>query len=267
MGNIISIMSVKGGVGKTTVTANLGTALAELDKKVLLIDTNLSAPNLGLHLGIIDPENTLHDVLERAIPISEAVCEYNSNLHIISGFLAPKKYRINSVELKKMIDQIKDQYDIVLLDTSPALSEDIPAVLFASDEVLIVTTPDYPTLNCTIQAVKSANEEGKTILGLVLNKVINRYYELTIEDIEKATEIPVMAVIKYHKHFLKSVAETIPVVKNNPNKKHSIEYMKLAASLVGEDYKDPRFFHRLVSSLKRNKPKQEVNRELLNNTN
>lgn len=64
MGKVIGVISIKGGVGKTTVVSNLGATLAyEFGKKVLVIDANFSAANLGLHLGIVDPEITIHDVL------------------------------------------------------------------------------------------------------------------------------------------------------------------------------------------------------------
>ncbi|GAG95692.1 unnamed protein product [marine sediment metagenome] len=65
MGKAIGILSLKGGVGKTSVVAALGDAFADFGKKVLLIDANFSAPNLGLHFNIVDPEKTIHDLLDR----------------------------------------------------------------------------------------------------------------------------------------------------------------------------------------------------------
>jgi len=63
-GKIIGVISLKGGVGKTTTVANLGASLAkDFNKKVLVVDANFSAPNLGLHLGLVDPKTTIHDVL------------------------------------------------------------------------------------------------------------------------------------------------------------------------------------------------------------
>ena len=73
MGKVIGIMSLKGGVGKTSVVASLGSALAELGKNVLLIDANFHAPNLGIHFNLIDPEVTLHDVLSRKANVRDAI--------------------------------------------------------------------------------------------------------------------------------------------------------------------------------------------------
>ena len=242
MGKVISVMSVKGGVGKTTTTVNLGFALASLGKKVLLLDANLSAPNLGLHLGIVDPDRTIHDVLNRKVNIEEVIYPHSKNLDVMPGYIATKRIKVSSVDFRRLVNLVRDKYDVVLLDTSPALSEDIPGILFASDNILIVTTPDYPTLNCTIQTVQAAKDEGKDILGIVLNKVDKGSYELSLEDVEKATQLPVVALINDHKNFKKSVAETIPIVEHSPDKSYSKEYMKLAAAIVGEDYKDTGIF-------------------------
>ena len=73
MGKSIGILSLKGGVGKTSVVVALGDALAHLGKKVLLIDGNLSAPNLGMHLNIIDPDVTLQDVLSREKNLNDSI--------------------------------------------------------------------------------------------------------------------------------------------------------------------------------------------------
>ena len=70
MGKVIGIVSLKGGVGKTSVVTALGAAISEFNKKVLLVDANFSAPNLGLHLNIINPEVTIHDVLDRVSNVS-----------------------------------------------------------------------------------------------------------------------------------------------------------------------------------------------------
>ena len=73
MGEVIGMISLKGGVGKTSSVVALGAAIAELGKKVLLVDGNLSAPNLGLHLNVIDPDATIHHVLDRSIKTRDAI--------------------------------------------------------------------------------------------------------------------------------------------------------------------------------------------------
>ena len=155
MGKVIGIIAIKGGVGKTTATSTLGAILArEYGKKVLVIDGNFSAANLGLHFGIVNPETDIQEVIAGKTKITNAVIEHDDNLHIIAASVVPKK--IDPLRLKDRVRDIKKEYDIVLIDSSPALNEEILATMMASDELLVVTTPDYPTLSCTMHAVKAA---------------------------------------------------------------------------------------------------------------
>ena len=111
----IGIISIKGGVGKTSCTANLGAALAnEFGKKVLLVDSNFTAPNLGLHFGIVDPQKTLHDALLDKIGIKEAILEYKEGFHILPSSLADRK--VNPFKLKQKLQELKAHYDFILLD-------------------------------------------------------------------------------------------------------------------------------------------------------
>src|SRR3989344_7727156 len=150
---VIGILSIKGGVGKTSCTANIGASIAHhFGKKVLLIDTNYSAPNLGFHVGLLEPEATIHDVLSDRIDISEAIHEINGNFHVIPASLVGRN--IQPFKLKSKLKEIKNNYDVILLDSSPNLNEEMLSTMMASDELYVVTSPDYPTLSTTMRAVK-----------------------------------------------------------------------------------------------------------------
>src|SRR3989338_5209371 len=164
MGDIIGIISIKGGVGKTTTVVNLGTVLAqEFGKRVLIVDANFSAPNLGLHLGIAEPEKSLHDALVDKIPIEEAIQEHKLGFHVIAGALTKKPVRI--FKLKQKLYPLKEHYDTILLDSSPNLNEEMLATMIASDKLFVVTSPDNPTLSCTMHAIKTAKERNTPIEG------------------------------------------------------------------------------------------------------
>ncbi len=258
-GKTIGIIAIKGGVGKTTTTINLGAVLAkEFGKKVLLVDANFSAPNLGLHLGLVNPETTLHHVLLQRADIKDAIHEYEENLHIIPGSLVGKK--INPYQLKEKLKKIKNNYDVILIDSSPALNEEILSTMMASDKLLVVTSPDYPTLSTTMRAVKIAKQKHTPISGLILNKVRNKKFELTMEDIEKAADTPVLAIFPEDVKMLEALSETKHIVEHAPKRNIAYEYRKLAACILGEDYKDNRLGTRLKNFIFKDVPKEEVNR-------
>jgi len=239
MGKTIGVLSLKGGVGKTSSVVALGSALATLGKKVLLVDANFSAPNLGLHLNVVDPEITLHSVLENKAHPKEAV-QRILNFDIMPACIFGNP-NLNYLKLRDKIKSLKRNYDIILIDSSPALNEETLAAMNASDEILVVTTPDHSTLSTTLKSVKLAKQKGIPIIGLILNKVHEKGFELSIDDVEDTIEVPVMAVVPHDINILKALAEFVPSTVYKPNSRSSEEYNKLAATLIGEKYKSKRF--------------------------
>lgn len=253
----IGIISLKGGVGKTSTVVALGSALSEFGKKVLLVDGNFSSPNLGMHLNVIEPENTLHHVLGRKSNIADATHKL-PNFDLIPASIFAD-FAVNPLRLKDRIKHLRMKYDNIILDSSPAFNNEMFAVLFASDQILVVTTPDYPTLTSTLKAIKLAREKGIPISGLILNKVYNKNFELSIKDIEYAAEVPVMAVIPHDINISKSLSAFKSITEFRPHSEGAEEYRKLAATLIGEKYKPfkVRRFFRWV-----NPKHQDINREI-----
>ena len=255
MGKTIGIVSLKGGVGKTTTVVSLGAALAEIGKKVLLIDGNLYSPTLGLHLNIIDPEKTLHDVFKRKAHARDAIVEYRGMDVMPSSIFS--KTKLNPLKLKDNIQILRKDYDILLIDSSPNLNEETLGVILASDEIYVVTTADHATLAMTLKAVKLAKQRGTNIKGIIINKYHNKDFEISIGSIKETLEIPVLAVIPYDKNFLRALSEMQPFVKYKPNAEGSIEFKKLAAALTGQKYSQTR----LRDLFRKMKPKkQDINR-------
>lgn len=257
MGKVVGVLSLKGGVGKTSTVLSLGSCLAGFGKKVLLVDCNFSAPNLGVHLNVIEPKKTVHHVLERSANVKDSIHELEDfDLIPATCFNEP---RINPLKLKDSLKPLKKKYDVILLDSSPALNDETLAVILAADELLVVTTPDYPTLGTTLKAIKHAKERGTPIIGLVLNKVYNKNFELSLDDIEKTIEVPVLAVIPHDIEVVKSISHFVPSAKRKPKLKGSVEYKKLAGALIGQKYKPNNFkeFFRKVTP-----NREDINREI-----
>lgn len=260
MGKTIGIIAIKGGVGKTSTVVALGAALAnEFNKSVLLVDANFSAPNLALHLGIVNPETTLHHVLNNRANVEDAIYKTEHGFHIIPGALIHKK--VNPFKLKDKINHLKDCYDIILIDSSPALNEEILSTMIASDELFVVTTPDHVTLSTTLRAVRLAKQRKTKIDGLILNKVYNKSFELNLDEIEEAAECNVLAVLPYEIHMLEALSKNTPsTLYKHTNS--TVEYKKFAAALIGEDYKDPSFKSKLKGLFIKKPLKQEINRSV-----
>lgn len=257
MGKTLGILSLKGGVGKTSAVLSLGSAIAGLGRRVLLVDGNFSAPNLGIHLNIIEPETTVHHVLNGDGKIEDAIITLDDfNFDILPASIIYRS-RINPFKLKEKIRLLRDRYDIIIIDSSPALNDETLAVMLASDEIFIVTTPDYPTLSMTMKAIKDAKTRGIKVNGLILNKVYNKPFELSIGQIEETSGVPVLAVIPEDIEVVKSLSTFTPSVINNPKSRGSMEYKKLAGVIIGEKQK-PSGLWNLFKSPQR----QEVNREL-----
>lgn len=256
MGKAIGILSLKGGVGKTSVVVALGDALAGFGKKVLLIDGNLSAPNLGLHLNIINPEITLHEVLSREKNLKDSIHNLGK-FDVIPASIFSKK-EVNPLTLKNKIQNLKKKYDIILIDSPPSLNEEALATVLASDEMIVVATPDYPTISATMKAVKNAKQRGVKINGLILNKVYKKDFELDIGDIEKVLEAPVMALIPHDINVVRAMSYFTPSTSYKPKSVGSTEFKKLAAVLIGEKYKP----FRIRNIIKLTPSKSDVNREM-----
>ncbi|MBU4069453.1 MAG: AAA family ATPase [Nanoarchaeota archaeon] len=256
MGKVIGVVSLKGGVGKTSSVVALGEAISQFNKKVLLIDANFSAPNLGLHLNIVEPDITLHHVLNGKAHIKDAIYAFG-NIDVIPCSIFNRSI-INPLLLKNKINSLKKRYDVILIDSAPSLNEETLSVILASDELLLVTTPDHLSISTILKASKLAKQRGALINGLILNKVHKKDFELSLDEIEKTTEIPVMAVIPHDLNILKSLSKFTPCVGFKPKAESSIEYKKLAAVLIGEKYKpfNLRNFVRITPK------RQEINREV-----
>ena len=256
MGRTIGLISIKGGVGKTTLSAALATELAfKHGKRVLLVDGNYSAPNLGLHMNIISPKKTIHDVLAGGERLSGAIHKKYGVDVIPGNFLFKRNY--NVLKLKNKLDSIKKNYDFIVLDSSPNLNDEVYSVMIASDALFVVSSADYPTLSCSMKAARLAKQRNKPVAGIILNRVKGKY-EVALEEIQEAVGIPVVARIKEDSVNHMALHERVPATLFARDSRFSKEVGRLANSLVGK--KEKRGIWALVGG---NMKKEKVNREVL----
>ncbi len=207
MAKTLGFISLKGGVGKTTIAAAVATTLAnQYHKRVLLIDGNFSAPNTGLHMNIVSPHKTIHDVLSGEAMSAAIHNQYGVDV-IPGNFLHNKE--VNPMLLKDKISHVKKDYDFVVIDSSPSLNEEMLATIIASDHLFAVSTPDYPTLSCTIRAAQLAKQRHRPIAGIIVNQA-RGHYDINLHEIQESTGIPVVARVKYDEVQEMALAERVP---------------------------------------------------------
>jgi cell division ATPase MinD len=238
MVRIIGIVSGKGGVGKTTIGLNLGAALSQHFKKsVTIIDCNVTTSHLGLYLGMYYCPITLNKVLRGEYTAEEAIQSHHSGLKIIPASLSLSDLDgIDMTEIRNSIKSLFDKNDIILLDGGPGLGREAVATLKASDEILYVTNPYIPFAMDIVRNQEVVNDLGVKPLGIVLNMIHGKKYEMNAKEIEELTRLPVIAKIPFDRNVHKSLALKTPIVTYKPYSPASKEIVKLASTITGETY-------------------------------
>lgn len=237
MTKFVVIASSKGGVGKTTTAINLGTALTLFGRDVIVVDCNLSTPNVSLYLGAPNVPITLHDVLSKDKKITDALYMHSHGLKIIPASPSIKDWgKIDYELLKKLIKSLSGIADYVILDSAAGLNEEAINALKMGDELLIVTTPDLPAVSDALRTIKIAKRHGKKIKGVLLTRVFEDELELTIEDVETILETKVIGIIPEDDSVRESVKMKNPVTHTHPNAPSSMGYKHLAAEMLGEKF-------------------------------
>ncbi|MFH1249028.1 MAG: AAA family ATPase [archaeon] len=242
---VVGVMSFKGGVGKTTCTANIAASIAAMEKKVLAVDSNFSSPNLALNFGLINPENTLSEVLSGEIHVRQAIHTHYSGVNILPS---PQRYsRMDLSSFKKNIDLLRKAYDYILLDCSPTINDELMIPLSACDSVILVSTPDYPTLLSTMLAAELVKEKEIPIHGLILNRKKGKKYEINEAEIEEATGVKVIGTLPEDSKVLEASYKLMPISVYAKNSPISREFKKIAAKLMNVSYKEIGFLDKLGS--------------------
>ncbi len=229
-GIAIGFSSCKGGVGKTTLVANLGVFFHEILKdKLILVDANLSAPNLAMHFGELNPRNTIHDVLANRISLDKAITKLQG-VDIIPGSLVYGK-EIHPYDLCPYVERLKEKKSLILIDTAPGVGSEALAVMRVADEVIAIANPDTPTVASTLKTFKAAQICGSHMLGAVLNMVRGERYELSDIEVRKILGWPILAKIPDDPKVREATALGTPVIKYKPNSPSAKEFRRLGQEL------------------------------------
>lgn len=235
MTRVILVISGKGGVGKTTLVSNLATVLAEQGNDVIVVDANLTTPNLGLHLGMHLAPQTLHDVLKGKAKLKDSTYPHPLGFKVIPASMNVEDLEgVDAGRLPEVALNLSGKADYVIMDGAAGLGREAVSAIQAADELLIVTNPDLPSVADALKTVKLAESIRKKIIGVVVNKVRKKGYELTREEVQEMIGYPVLAEVPHDVNVLKSIAAKQPIVSFDASSPASNEFRKIASYVSGK---------------------------------
>lgn len=202
MSEIIVITSGKGGVGKTTVAANLGTGLAKLNKKVVLIDTDIGLRNLDVVMGL---ENrivyNLVDVIEGNCRMKQALIKDKRfpNLYLLPAAQTRDKSAVSPEQMKKLTATLAENFDYVLLDSPAGIEQGFINAAAGADRAIVVTTPEVSAIRDADRIIGLLENGGLRNIDLIINRLrphmIKRGDMMSIEDVTEILAVNLIGAI------------------------------------------------------------------------
>jgi septum site-determining protein MinD len=191
MGEVIVITSGKGGVGKTTTTANLGTGLAKLGKKVILIDTDIGLRNLDVVMGL---ENrivyNLVDVIEGTCTARQAAIKDRTyeNLYLLPSAQTRDKTSVQPEQMKTLTDTLREKFDYVILDCPAGIEQGFYNAIAGADRALVVTTPEVSAIRDADRVIGLLEQSQVKQVDLIVNRLrmnlVKRGDMMSVEDVK-----------------------------------------------------------------------------------
>ncbi len=257
---VIVITSGKGGVGKTTLTANLGVALASMGKKVVNIDADIGLRNLDIIMGL---ENRivydLIDVVEGKCKLRQAMVKHKAHpsLYLLPAAQTRDKSALTPEQMVKVVDEMRPNYDFVLVDSPAGIERGFQNAVAPADEALIVTNPEVSSVRDADRIIGLIEAREKTVkTHLVINRVkqemVKRGEMLSADDVVEILSIKLIGVIPEDEGIIIAGNTGAPGTAS----KATMAFKNIARRLLGEDvpfleFKDEpeNFFQRLVKAL------------------
>lgn len=244
MSEVIVVTSGKGGVGKTTTTANIGHSLAQLGYSVLLIDTDIGLRNLDVVMGL---ENrivyNLVDVIEGNCRAKQAIIKDKSDkkLYLLPAAQTRDKTSVAPEQMKKLIEQLKPEYDYIIIDCPAGIEHGFKNAIAAAERAIVVTTPEVSAIRDAdrIIGILDANEMPR--IDLVINKIrydmVRRGDMMSVDDVVDILAINLIGTVMDDEAIVVSTnrGETIA----GTNTKTGKAYDNIAKRIAGEaDFKE-----------------------------
>ena len=240
MSEVIVITSGKGGVGKTTTSANIGTGLAILGKRTVLIDTDIGLRNLDVVMGL---ENrivyNLVDVVEGNCRMKQALIRDKRypNLYLLPSAQTRDKTAVSPEQMRKLTDDLRDEFDYILLDCPAGIERGFQNAIAGADRALVVTTPEVSAIRDADRIIGLLEAKQIRNLELIINRIridmVKRGDMMSVEDVTEILPIHLLGAIPDDEQVVIATNQGEPVAgDDSPSGK---AYMNICRRLTGEE--------------------------------
>jgi len=219
MGETIVFTSGKGGVGKTTTIANIGVGLSQLDKKVVMLDTDMGLRNLDVVMGLEEQINyNLLDLLENRCRLQQALIRDKRfpNLYLIPAPLKVPKVVQYEDKFRSLIHQLKQEFDYCLIDCPAGIECGFYFAVSVADRAILLTTPHISAVKDAGRVLRILDSIGVPNIELIINeydeKLAKKHYMLSKEDIAELFDVPILGTIPHDYKVVISQNNGLPVV-------------------------------------------------------
>ena len=237
MSEVIVITSGKGGVGKTTTVANIGTGLAMLGKKVVVVDTDIGLRNLDLALGLSD--RTLmdfSDVAQNRCSLELAAVEHPKipGLFLLTAPARPHGRPVTEIQMADLLREVRRRFDFCLLDAPAGLGRGFQLATCAADRCVVVTTADASSLRDAQRTVEELYRIRQ--VHLVMNRIqprLLRQLRTTIDDAMDAAGLPLLGIVPEDPQVMLCANQGQPLILR-ASRGAAVAYLNIAKRLLGQ---------------------------------
>lgn len=242
MGEAIVVTSGKGGVGKTTTSANLGTALALQGKRVCLVDTDIGLRNLDVVMGL---ENRiiydLVDVIEGRCKVHQALVKdkrFEDLLYLLPAAQTSDKTAVNPEQMKQLIEGLKQDYDYIIIDCPAGIEQGYKNAVAGANKAVVVTTPEKSAVRDADRIIGLLEKEEhveppKLVINRIRNHMMKNGDMMDVDEVTEHLSIELIGIVADDEEVIKASNHGEPIALN-PNSKASIAYRNIARRILGE---------------------------------
>lgn len=239
MSEVIVVTSGKGGVGKTTSAANIGTGLARMNKKVVLIDTDIGLRNLDVVMGL---ENrivyNLVDVVEGNCRIRQAMIKdkHYPTLYLLPAAQTRDKSAVSPEQMRKLVDDLKPIFDYIILDCPAGIEQGFKNATAAADRAIVITTPEVSAIRDADRIIGLLEADGLRNIDLIINRIrmdmVKRGDMMSVEDVLDILAVNLLGAIPDEESIVVASNHGEPVVGTETDAGRA--YTNICRRLLGE---------------------------------